>query len=41
MHGDHIAAVAKDGDDEVDVGTVAATYIDPPRPSVRAMMKLL
>ena len=41
MNGDPIAAVAKDGDDEVDVDTTAATYTGPPRPSLRAMMELL
>ena len=41
MNGDPIAAVAKDGDDEVDVNTTAATYTGPPRPSLHAMMELL
>ena len=41
MNGDPIAAVAKDGDNEVDVDTTAATYTGPPCPSLRAMMELL
>ena len=39
MHGDPIAAIAKDGDDEVDVDTAIASYIGPPPPSLHAMME--
>ena len=39
MHGDPIAIVAQDGDDEVDVDTAATTHTGPPRPSLCAMMK--
>ena len=39
MNGDPIAAVAKDGDDEVDVDTAAAAHTSPPPPSLRAMME--
>ena len=39
MHGDPTAASAEDGDDEVDVNTIAAAHIGPPPPSLRAMME--
>ena len=38
MHGDHIVAVAEDGDDEVDVNTAATAHTSPPPPSLRAMI---
>ena len=41
MHGDPIAVVAKDGDDEVDVDTAAATHTSSPPPSLCAMTELL
>ena len=41
MHEDPIAAVAKDGDDEVDVDTAAVVHTDPPPPSLRAMMETI
>ena len=41
MHGDPIAVVAKDGDDEVDVDTAAAAHTSPPLPSLCAMTELL
>ena len=39
MHGDPIAAVAEDGDDEVDVDTTAIVHTGPPPPSLHAMME--
>ena len=39
MHADPTVAVAKDGDDEVDVDTAIAAYIGPPPPSLHAMME--
>ena len=41
MHGDHIVAVAEDGDDEVDVNTAATAHTSPPPPSLRAMMETI
>ena len=41
MHEDPIAAVAKDGDDEVDVDTAAVVHTGPPPPSLRAMMETI
>ena len=41
MHEDPIAAVAKDGDDEVDVNTTAVVHTGPPPPSLRAMMETI
>ena len=41
MHGDPIAVVAKDGDDEVDVDTAVATHTSSPPPSLCAMTELL
>ena len=41
MHGDPTAASAEDGDDEVDVNTIAAAHIGPPPPSLRAMMETI
>ena len=41
MHGDATAAVAEDGDDEVDVDTAAAVYRSPHPPSLRAMMETI
>ena len=41
MHEDPIAAVAKDGDDEVDVDTTAVVHTGPPPPSLRAMMETI
>ena len=41
MHEDPTAAIAEDGDDEVDVDTAATTYIGPPPPSLRAMMETI
>ena len=41
MHGDPIAAIAKDGDDEVDVDTATAAHTSPPPPSLCAMTELL
>ena len=37
MHGDHIVAVAEDGDDEVDVNTAATAHTSPPPPFLRAI----
>ena len=39
MHGDPIAAIAQDGDDEVEVDIAATAHTDPPPPSLRAMME--
>ena len=41
MHEDPIAAVAKDGDDEVDVDTATVVHTGPPPPSLRAMMETI
>ena len=41
MHEDPIAAVTKDGDDEVDVDTAAVVHTGPPPPSLRAMMETI
>ena len=41
MHEDPTAAIAEDGDDEVDVDTAATTYTGPPPPSLRAMMETI
>nr|POE60258.1 hypothetical protein CFP56_74850 [Quercus suber] len=41
MHGDPIAAVAKDGDDEVDVDTVDAAHTGPLPSSLHAMMETI
>ena len=41
MHEDPTATVAKDGDDEVDVDTAAATHTGPPLPSLRAIMETI
>ena len=41
MHEDLTAAVVEDGDDEVNVDTVATTHIGPPPPSLRAMMETI
>nr|POE81828.1 hypothetical protein CFP56_51984 [Quercus suber] len=41
MHGDPTAAVAEDGDDEVDVNTIAATHTGPPAPYLRTMMETI
>ena len=41
MHGDPIAAIAQDGDDEVDVDIAATAHTDPPPPSLRAMMETI
>ena len=41
MHGDPIAAVAKDGDDEVDVDTATAAHTFPPPPSLHSMMEAI
>ena len=41
MHGDPTAAVAEDGDDEVDVNTAAVVHTGPPPPSLRAMMETI
>ena len=41
MHEDAIAAVAEDGDDEVDVDTAAAVHTGRPSPSLRAMMETI
>ena len=38
MHEDPTAAVAKDGDDEVDVDTATAAHTSLPPPSLCAMM---
>ena len=40
MHEDPTAAIAEDGDDEVNVDTAATTHTGPPPPSLRAMMDL-
>ena len=39
MHKDSTAAVAEDGDDEVDVDTTAIVHTGPPPPSLHAMME--
>ena len=39
MHEDPIVAVAKDGDDEVDVDTATAAHTFPPPSSLHAMME--
>ena len=41
MHEDPTTAVAKDGDDEIDVDTAATTHTGPPPPSLRAMMETI
>ena len=41
MHEDPIAAVAKDGDDEVDVDIAAVVHTGPSPPSLRAMMETI
>ena len=41
MHEDPIVAVAKDGDDEVDVDTATAAHTFPPLPSLHAMMEAI
>ena len=41
MHKDPIAAVAKDGDDEVDVDIAAVVHTGPSPPSLRAMMETI
>ena len=41
MHGDPIAASAEDGDDEVDVETIAAAHIGPSPPSLHGMMETI
>ena len=41
MHEDPTAAVAEDGDGEVDVVTVAAAHTSPPPPFLRAMMETI
>ena len=41
MHEDLTAAVAEDGDDEVDVDTAIAAHTGPPPPSFRAMMETI
>ena len=41
MHEDPIVAVAKDGDDEVDVDTATAAHTFPPPPSLHAMMEAI
>nr|POE82582.1 hypothetical protein CFP56_46431 [Quercus suber] len=41
MHGDPMAVVAEDGDDEVDVDIVAAAHTGPPPSSLRAMMETI
>ena len=41
MHEDPIVAVAKDGDDEVDVDTAVAAHTGPPPPSLHAMMETI
>ena len=41
MHGDPTAAVAKDGDDKVDVDTATPAHTGLPPPSLRAMMETI
>ena len=41
MHEDPTAAVAEDGDDEVNVDTAVTTHTSPPPPSFRAMMETI
>ena len=41
MHEDLTAAVAEDGDDEVDIDTAAAVHTGPLPPSLRAMMETI
>ena len=41
MHGDPITAIAKDGDDEVDVDTVGAAHTGPSPPPLRAMLETI
>ena len=41
MHGDPIAAIAQDGDDEVDVDIVDAAHTGPLPPSLHAMMETI
>ena len=41
MHEDPTAAVAEDGDDEVNVDTAATTHTGPPPPSLLAMMETI
>ena len=41
MHWDPTAAIAKDGDDEVDVDTAVVAHTGPPPPSLHAMMKTI
>ena len=41
MHEDPTAAVAEDGDDEVNVDTAAIMHTGPPPPSLRAMMETI
>ena len=41
MHGDPIAAVTEDGDDQVNVDIVAATHTSPSPPSLHAMMETI
>ena len=41
MHEDPTAAIAEDGDDEVNVDTAATTHTCPPPPSLRAMMETI
>ena len=41
MHGDPTVASAEDGDDEVDVETIAAAHIGPSPPSLHGMMETI
>ena len=41
MQEDPIAAVAKDGDDEVDVDIAAVAHTGPPLPSLRVIMETI
>ena len=41
MHEDPTAAVAEDGDDEVDVDTAATAHTGPPPASLRAIMETI
>ena len=41
MHGGPTVAIAKDGDDKVDVDTAAIAHISPPPPSLHAMMETI
>ena len=41
MHGGPTVAIAKDGDDKVDVDTAAIAHTSPPPPSLHAMMETI